>query len=78
MAFALAMISLAIFAPAIRCWLVRWDPEQVLKRRYAQGDVDRESYEQALTDLQRYGTANRVNAAHRKESRTRSQERCWS
>lgn len=28
-------------------------PEEILKRRYARGDVDREEYERRLTDLRK-------------------------
>lgn len=28
-------------------------PEQILKRRYARGDIDREEYERRLTDLRK-------------------------
>ena len=31
----------------------RESPEQVLKRRYAQGEIDREAYEQMLADLRK-------------------------
>ncbi|MDE3181723.1 MAG: hypothetical protein KGM47_18920 [Acidobacteriota bacterium] len=49
----LAAMALAILAPATRSWLARWDPEQIFKRRYAQGEVDGEGYERALADLRR-------------------------
>lgn len=28
-------------------------PEQILKRRYARGDIDREEYDRRLTDLRK-------------------------
>lgn len=31
----------------------RWSPEQVLKHRYGQGEIDRETYERMLEDLRK-------------------------
>lgn len=46
-------LALAVAASAARSWAARWNPEQILKRRYAQGNVEKEEYERALADLRR-------------------------
>ena len=33
-------------------------PEQILKRRYAKGEIDRETYERMLGDLKKWRRAN--------------------
>jgi uncharacterized membrane protein len=37
----------------------RMPPEEIVRRRYARGEIDREQYEQMLADLQ--GTTGSVN-----------------
>ena len=48
-----AVLALVILRPVIRSLVLRLDPEQILKRRYARGDIGKEEYETRLSDLRR-------------------------
>jgi len=46
--FVLVLVALVLFSvrPLIRSWLTRQNPEEILKRRFARGEVDEEKFEQ--------------------------------
>lgn len=55
--FGIALVVLLVWALVIRSPF-RPDgggesPEQILKRRYAKGEIDRDTYERMLTDLKK-------------------------
>jgi putative membrane protein len=56
------LLSLVILVLLI-VWIARWSqssgprsepPEEILKRRYARGEIDRNEYEQRLKDLREH------------------------
>lgn len=53
--FALVVVVLVLVSirPVIRSWLARQRPEEILKRRFAQGEIDEETFERILKRLQR-------------------------
>ena len=53
----IAVISVAIYLAAramTRSEPPRESPEEILKKRFARGDIDREQYEQAMKDLRQF------------------------
>lgn len=51
--FVLVLVALVLVSirPLIRSWIARQDPEEILKRRFARGEVDEERFEQILKRL---------------------------
>lgn len=51
--FASVVVALVLLSirPLIRSWLARQDPEEILKRRFARGDIDEETFEKTLKRL---------------------------
>jgi putative membrane protein len=57
MAFWLAVLILLVWivarAAGGQSWRIDEPPEQILKRRYARGEIEREDYERRLSDLRK-------------------------
>lgn len=57
MAFWLGVLVLLVWAISRAIgshgWRAEDSPEQILKRRYARGEIEREEYERRLSDLRR-------------------------
>ena len=51
--FVLVLVALVLVSirPLIRSWIARQDPEEILKRRFARGEVDEEKFEKILKRL---------------------------
>jgi putative membrane protein len=57
MVFWLAVLILLVWVVArgagSQSWRIDETPEQILKRRYARGEIEREEYERRLSDLRK-------------------------
>lgn len=51
--FVLVLVALVLVSvrPLIRSWLTRQDPEEILKRRFARGEVGEEEFQKILKRL---------------------------
>lgn len=51
--FVLVLIALALISvrPLIRSWLTRQNPEEIVRRRFARGEVDEEEFGKILKRL---------------------------
>ena len=47
----LVALVLVFLRPLIRSWLTRQDPEEILKRRFARGEVGEEEFQKILNRL---------------------------
>lgn len=45
------VLVLVSIRPLIRSWLTRQIPEEILKRRFARGEIDEETFEKVLKRL---------------------------
>ncbi len=50
-----AIVAWALLSSARSRGGARESPEEVLKRRYAEGEIDRDTYQRMLADLERRG-----------------------
>ncbi|MBN9617684.1 MAG: hypothetical protein BGO25_19910 [Acidobacteriales bacterium 59-55] len=51
--FVLVLVALVLVSvrPLIRSWLIRQNPEEIVKWRFARGEVDEEEFEKILKRL---------------------------